>query len=218
MSNSIITVVFLCFCIGNAFSQSKQVLDTVNNMVYETIVKDNFIKLNRVTSQGELASCELEFQYSYRDFRAHKGATVMVAGSFSQMYTKGKNIGFLLKLVPNLSDVAKQTWTIVKPEYVNLYAGGKSIDKFKIEDFTCENGGKCIAYVDKTLELTLAASDPFPFDAQIKFSLNKGGIDNSFLMSSLLPVNESENVRTEFTVCMSDIVKKVANDITLKNK
>ena len=178
MIKLISAIALLYLCTTNAFSQTKQVLDTVNNMVYETIVKDNFIKLNKVTSEGELASCELEFQYSYRDFRAHKGATVMVAGSFSQMYSKGKNIGFLLKLVPNLSDVTKQTWTIVNPEYVNLYAGGRSIDKFKIQEFTCENGGKCIAYVDEALELTLAASDPFPFDAQIKFSLNKGGMDN----------------------------------------
>lgn len=188
-------------------------VNQVNSMVYESLSKENFIKMNRVTSGGKLSSCELEYQYSYRDTRLLRGASVMVVGSFSMMYFKGKNVGYAFKIVPNVSDVKTQTWNYRHPEYSDVFINGKSIDKFKSTEFKCDPKGKCAGYSDPNLSMTELLLTPTPFDGEVKFSLEKGGMDNSFKFSSLLPKNESDIERRKFNICMFEILDQISKDL-----
>lgn len=204
----------------NASAQqlSQQDISTVNNTVYQSLLKENSVKMTRKTKEGSLSSCDLEYQYAYRDFNAKKGAPVLVQGAFSFMYNKGKNPGFLFKIAPAVGDVTTQKWAIVTPPYADVFANGKSIKQFIVADFVCENNGKCIAYSDKDGSMAKVLFDKVPFDIEIKFSLSKGGIDNSFTLSSLLAKDKYIIQAAEFMNCNLEIIDKISSDIQEMSK
>jgi hypothetical protein len=211
-----IITVFLLFLFstgsyGEKLTESE--VNQVNNIIFESLSKENFIKMNRITSGGKLSSCELEYQYSYRDTRLLKGTPVMIVGSFSMMYFQGKNIIYAFKIVPNISDVKTQTWNYRYPQYSDVFIDNKSIDKFKSREFKCDPRGKCTGYSDSNLSMTELVLTPTPFDGEVKFSLEKGGMDNSFKFSTLLPKNESDNERKKFNTCMFEILDLIRNDL-----
>ncbi len=144
---------------------------SVKNYIYDKLVKENFVKLNRVTQEGDLASCELEFQNTFRDVRARGGSPVFLTGSFAAMYTKGKYPGFSLKVNASDRDIATQKWINIVPTYLNVTVGKNDFSKYKIIDFICESGGKCLGYEDRSFALNLAVIDVIPFDAGIVLSL-----------------------------------------------
>ncbi len=192
---------------------SQQDISTVNNTVYQSLLKENSVKMTRRTREGIISSCDLEYQYAYRDFNAKKGAPVLLQGAFSFMYNKGKNPGFLFKIAPAVADVTTQKWVIVTPPYADVFANGKSFKQFIVADFVCENNGKCIAYSDKDGSMAIALFEKDPFDIEIKFSLSKGGIDNSFTFSSLLAKDKFIIQSAEFMACGLEIINKISSDI-----
>ena len=211
----LLAVASLSFFSVHTFAQklSQQDIGSVNSTVYESLVKENSVKFVRKTKEGNISSCDLEYQYAYRDFNAKKGAPVLVQGAFSFMYNKGKNPGFLFKLAPAVGDVTTQKWTIVTPPYADVFANGKSIKQFIVADFLCENNGKCIAYSDKDGGMANILFDKVPFDIEIKFSLSKGGIDNSFTLTSLLPKDKYIVQAADFMNCNVEIINKISSDI-----
>jgi len=211
-----IITVFLLFLFstgsyGEKLTESE--VNQVNNIIFESLSKENFIKMNRITSGGKLSSCELEYQYSYRDTRLLKGTPVMIVGSFSMMYFQGKNIIYAFKIVPNISDVKTQTWNYRYPQYSDVFIDNKSIDKFKSREFNCDPKGKCTGYSDPNLSMTELVLTPTPFDGEVKFSLEKGGMDNSFKFSTLLSKKESDIERRKFNTCMFEILDLIKNDL-----
>ena len=217
MSTIIKKIIFILGLIISFLSYGQKLsegdINKVNNMVFESISKENFVKMNRITSGGKLSSCELEYQHSYRDIRLLRGTPVMVVGSFSMMYFKGKNVGYAFKIVPNVSDVKTQTWNYKYPEYSDVFINGKGIDKFKSTELKCDPKGKCTGYSDPTLSMTELMVSQNPFDGEVKFSLEKGGMDNSFKFSSLSPKNESDIERRKFNICMFEILDQVSKDL-----
>jgi hypothetical protein len=211
----LVAITFLSLFSITSFAQklSQQDIGQVNNTVYESLVKENSVKFVRKTKEGTISSCDLEYQYAYRDFNAKGGAPVLVQGAFSFMYNKGKNPGFLFKLAPAVGDVTTQKWTIITPPYADVFASGKSIKQFIVADFVCENNGKCIAYSDKEGTMATILFDKVPFDIEIKFSLSKGGVDNSFTLSSLLPKDKYIAQAAEFMNCNVEIINKISSDI-----
>ena len=213
--NKLLTLIFISllssFSYGQKLTQGD--INQVNSMVFESLSKENFIKMNRVTSGGKLSSCELEYQYTYRDTRLLKGTPVMVVGSFSMMYFKGKNIGYAFKIVPNVSDVRTQIWSYMNPEYSDVFINNQGIEKFKTTEFKCDPKGKCTGYGDPDLSMTKLILTPQPFDGEVKFSLQKGGLDNTFRFSSLLPKNESIVERKKFDICMLEILDQITKDL-----
>lgn len=205
----------MCVVTGlHAQKLTEQQLNQVNGVVYDSLSKENFIKMNRNTSGGRLTSCELEYQYSYRDFKSLRGQTVMVVGNFSVMYFAGKNnIVFGFKIVPNVSDVNTQSWNYQFPPYADVFISNQGIEKYKVREFSCDPKGRCFAYGDANLDLMKLVLTPKPFDAEVKFSLTKGGMDNNFNFSSLLPKDKSEIERRKFNGCMGEILELVANDL-----
>ena len=197
---------------------SQQEVSLINNTVYESLVKENSVKMVRKTKEGSISSCDLEYQYAYRDFNAKKGAPVFVQGTFSFMYNKGKNPGFLFKIAPAVLDDTTEKWAIVTPPYADVFTSGKSIKPFIAADFVCENNGKCIAYSDKDGSMAQTLFDKAPFDIEIKFSLSKGGTDNSFTLSSLLPEEKYIMQSADWMSCNLEIINKISSDIQEMSK
>ncbi len=188
----------------------------LETMVYENLKKDNFLKLNRITSGGKLKSCELEFGNIYRDIRSQSGKPVIISGSFSLIYVREKsNLGTFLKIVPSVLDVRTEKWTQTYPEFLDFKINKNSLEKFRITDFRCgsEERGRCIGYGDPKLDVIKTLISVIPFNGDVVFSLTKGGYDNSFTLSNLLPQKESLKVREEFNSCMSEIFNEFIKDL-----
>ena len=215
----LVTRVFFALVLGlisgclAAQTLSKEDEASVKNYVYDQLKKDNFVKLTRVTKEGELASCELEFQNTYRDIRARNGSPVVLTGSFAAMYNKGKFPGFFLKVNAADMNITTQKWNNIVPAYLNVIVGKNDFSKFKILDFACESGGKCLAYEDRTFALNLAVMEVVPFDAEIALSLAKGGMDYTFKLSSLMPADVSGKELKKFAECDWEVMEKVAGDL-----
>ena len=57
-----------------------------------------------------------------------------------------------------------------------------------------------------------------PFDIEIKFSLSKGGTDNSFTLSSLLPEEKYIMQSADWMSCNLEIINKISSDIQEMSK
>ena len=212
----IMSLVFLSL---SPFAQklSQKEINTLNLTVYESLAKENSLIMKRKTSEGEVSSCDFEYVYAYRDFNAKQGATVLVQGAFGFMYAKGKLPSFLLKIQPYVSDVTatKDTdmWTFTNPFYVDIFASGKNIKKNQVTEFACENSGVCRVYSDSDGSLAKTLFAPKNLDIEIKFSLTKGGIDNTFEFSQLIPKDKYLIEVGKFMNCSLEIIGRIDKDL-----
>jgi hypothetical protein len=191
----------------------------LENIIFEEIKRENYLKLNRITKSGKLSSCELEFGYAYRDNRALEGKPVYISGSVSIIgdYAK-KNVFALLKIVPSVSDVRNQKWIQTYPQYLSMKINNESLDKFQYTDFRCgsEGNGRCIGYGDNKFEMLQLIAKAQPFDSSITFSLSKGGYDNNFSLSALSATQESLKIRNNFFMCSAEIMEEIFQELKLK--
>lgn len=210
----ILTTLF--FFLSSAQSQpiDKNLENKVIQQVFDELTKQNFVKLNRVTTEGKLASCELEFQYAYKDFRAKKGALVNTTGSFSAMYFSEKTPSYSLKLnAQQLDLLSEQKWQSIEPAYTNIKFKNIDFSKYKTIDFACETGGKCTGYSDNSLKLNLDLASLKEFEPELFFSLSKGGYDNSLKLSTLMPLQKVKTEFNSFRNCHDEILIMVADDL-----
>jgi hypothetical protein len=212
-------LLFILLILVSQFSFGKLSEDEykkVESMVFESLKKDNFLKVNRVTQGGKLTSCELEFGQVYRDYRSQSGKPVIVSGSFSLMYFRDKdNILTSIKVVPSIIDVRSEKWVQTYPQFLDFKINKKTLESYKVTDFKCgsENNGRCKGYGDGKLEVLKLVTSSNPFNGEVIFSFTNGGYDNQFLLSSLLPPKESFNIRSDFNLCMSEILDEVVKDL-----
>ena len=213
----ILIVGLMLIASGNVYSENKlstSEVNTLNQYIYDSTVKENFIKLNRVTRKGSLVSCELEFQNTYRDNRELKDGvmrTVFSVGSFSINYTPENHmIGALLKVIPSVIDIKTQQWEKLYPPYLDIFINEESLEKYKIGEIKGEIGGKLIAYGDKQggseMLKSILKSLPLPFDGEIKLSLIKDGMDTGYKLSSLTTNENWVNESDKFTKCNFDLL------------
>ena len=204
---------------AHSFAQklSQNEINSLNYTIYQSLAKENSLVMKRKTSEGEVSSCDFEYTYAYRDFNAKQGATVVVQGAFGFYYAKGKVPSYILKLQPYVSDVTaskdKDKWTFTQPFYVDVFADGKSIKKYQMSEFTCENGGVCRSYSDTDGTLANTLFEQKNFDIEIKISLTKGGVDNSFLFSDLVPKKKYLVEAESFMNCSIEIINKIRQDL-----
>ncbi len=206
----------LFFSLSSAQSQTidKNLENKVTQQVFEELTKQNFVRLNRVTTEGKLASCELEFQYAYKDFRAKKGALINTTGSFSAMYFSEKTPSYSLKVNAHQLDLlSEQKWQPLEPAYTNIKFKNIDFSKYKTIDFTCETGGKCTGYSDNNLKLNLDLASLKEFEPEIFFSLSKGGYDNLLKLSTLMPLQKVKTEFNGFRNCHDEILIMVADDL-----
>ena len=214
-----ISLIVLIFFSSLTYSQiSQQEIDTANQIVFDGLTKENFVKSIRQTKEGELAACDLEYQYTYRDYKAKKGTPIIVQGALSFIYSKGKNPGLVFKISPVEINVGTQKWTSIDVPYVDIFVSKVSFQKYIVADFICENGGKCLAYEDKDFSMSKILFDQKLFDAEIKFSLTKGGVDNTFLTSSLLAKEKYSTQINDFMNCNLERINKITLDIKEMSK
>lgn len=209
---------------GSVYSESKFSTSEVNKLnegIYDSVIKKNFIKLNRVTRNGHLDSCELEFQSTFRDIRGVKDGvirTVFSVGSFSVFYSPEKQIiGAFLKVIPSVIDIKTQKWEALYPPYLDIFINEKGLENYRVAENRCENGGKCSVYVDKkggvdlltSISKAESKSKELPFDGEIKLSLIKDGLDTGFKLSSLTTKEIWEKESWNFTLCTLELTKNL---------
>lgn len=193
--------------------------DAVDQAVWSVAQNAQDLTFRAGTRQGELASCELIFSYPYRDFRAYKGAPIIVRGSVNSNYMNGKPFNYLLKVVPiRLTFDAKTKQfgkTVLKPAAASMRINGKAVDSYRISTFECEDKGLCVGYAGKPadagLSLIKESLDTVPFEAQIFFAASKNGFDESFKLSELKPEDpkkSNEQLRYEYSQCLLNLVQK----------
>lgn len=184
------------------------IASVAGNIVYEKIKKEDFIKFNRATVQGELNACEVEFQHAYRDVRALSGMPVQLTGNFSVRKVANKSTAFLLKINAAAMDTSGVGWKVMKPKYTNIVVEKKSFQPNFYNEFTCESGGRCVIYQDPKWELYAAVLLNPTFDADLSISLVEGGTDYSFKLSDLMPKASARTEQRKFHDCALELAKK----------
>lgn len=193
--------------------------DAVDQAVWGAAQNAQDLTFKAGTRQGEFASCELVFSYPYIDHRAYKGAPLIVRGSVNSNFFKDKPFNYLLKVTPIrlLFDVKSRefSYKVLTPAAASMKINGQIMQSYKIQEFTCEDKGFCVAYsgkpADAGLSLIKTSLDKTPFDAEIFFSASKNGFDESFKLSELKPEDPkrtNEQIRYEFSQCLLDLVQK----------
>lgn len=205
----------LVLLMSGAFAETKEQIERhVSNEVFQAAKKNDFVRMNRVTIEGELSSCELEFEYIYRDIRQHKGLPVFVTGSFSAIYDKGKFPAFTLKVNSAVMDMfGEARWKKIKPAFTNITLSGKNLKPYKTADFVCESGGMCSVFVDQTFKLNAYALETKHLEAEVSLSLAKGGMDHTFKLSSLGAPEVARKEIDAFQACNFEILERVLRDI-----
>jgi hypothetical protein len=189
--NKLTILILLHILTNNADAQSS--LEQLNSHVFDGVIQQKYIKTNKITQQGVISGCEIEFQTAYRDFRALAGSPVVLMGSFSFLYFKDKNvITPTLKLVPAIIDFENMNWEKVYPPYGEIFIDG---------------------YNDSGMKIIGMIAEKQPFDGEIKISLKAGGMDTSFLLSSIVPEPESTQERNKFSECVFEIVSQAMIDL-----
>jgi hypothetical protein len=215
MKNILLFTAFI-FILNSAHSQNidKNLENKVMQKVFDELTKQNFVKFNRVTIEGKLASCELEFQYAYKDNRAKNGALINTNGSFAAMYSGQKTPGYSLKINAYQLDLASEKkWNVIEPAYTNIKFKNIDFSKYKTIDFTCESGGKCTGYSDNNLKLNFDLASLKEFEPEIFFSLSKGGYDNLLKLSTLMPTQKVKTEFNGFRDCNTEILIMVGDDL-----
>lgn len=178
----------------------------------ERLKKENYAKLNRATSGGNLTACEFIFNYSYLDRRSLRGLPVIITGSFNMMTNKGKLPVYSLKIDSFVMDTENLNWKLIKPAFSTIIINNRNFDLNKTLEHTCESGGRCVAYGDTNLSLLDTIVSKPLLNAEILVSLQKDGIDHKFSLSDLARLSKNGDDLFKFNQCAFEIL-----DQTLKN-
>jgi hypothetical protein len=214
----IILLVLTCLSVSNCSyaADTDYLKQNLNDQtVYETSSTKRSLTFDRFTREGVLSDGELLFVSSYRDFKSQNGSTVLIQGSFAIYYTKGKFLGYMLKVVPivmNTSDGSIQS-KVIYPEYLDLLINGVSINKYKSADFISDNGGRCIGYSDDMFKIGTFLSEKGMPEIDVRFSLVKGGADNSIKIFSLIPKKQAVLIYKDFLNCAMEMVNQIVKDL-----
>lgn len=196
---------------ANAQPVSDSDLTQLQNYLYGELTKQNFVKHNRITTEGELSSCEAEFQYVYRDIRARKGAPIVLTGSFSSIWSNGKVPSFMFKVNAAELEMKTSKWSITAPSFINITIKNQSFKPFKFVDFVCESGGRCTGYTDPKLGINMALIQTNPFDATLTWALENGGMDTSVKMSNIGNKQVTREALQSFYSCNVEMNQKLVD-------
>jgi len=211
-------VILLASLAAHAQQLSENQVAQLQTYLFDELTKKNFVKLNRITKQGELSDCETEFQYVYRDIRARKGAPVILTGAYSASWTPGKIPVFLLKINAAELNMQDTKWNITAPPYINVTVKNLSFKPYKYADFVCETGGRCVGYLDEKFKINMAVVEAHPFDATLSWSLVENGMDNSVKLSAIGNTQSAKQALENFYACNLELNQKLAEYLKAKDK
>lgn len=189
----------------SAITYAEPVPKYLHSKLWEQIADSKALKFNELTSDGEFAGCELTFRYPLRDYRQFGGEPILVTGSITNNYFRGKSFSLFLKIQPNkieFNSISKGfELKTLTPASGSLVINNINLKKYELKRFKCSDEGLCLFYADSVdgLELLATTFNKFPFDASVLFSMSKTGIDHKFDVSDLSP---ADSERVQFTKCM----------------
>ena len=179
----------------------------------DRLKKDDGTSFARLTAEGKLIGCELEFQHSYLDNRSQGGMPVALNGSFSVQFNSGKVPGYMLKINAMTFDPESTNWKLVKPAFSTALINGRNFDLNKITEFTCESGGRCVGYGDSDFGLMRTLISKPSLDATILLSLVKDGIDYRFSLSDLAKHSKKADDLANFKRCALEVADRAVKDL-----
>lgn len=215
---SIALVALTASLVSLAQELSETQIAELQTYLFSELTKQNFVKLNRITKQGELSDCETEFQYVYRDIRARKGAPVVLTGAYTSSWNPGKIPIFMLKINAAELDMKDTKWNITAPPYINITVKNLSFKPYKYVDFVCETGGRCVGFSDQNFKINTAVLQTYPFDATLSWSLVENGMDNSVKLSAIGNPQIAKQALEKFSACNLEISQKLAESLKSPNK
>jgi len=186
--------------------------------LFDELTKKNFVKLNRISKQGELSDCETEFQYVYRDIRARKGAPVVLTGAYSSSWDPGNIPTFMLKINAAELNMKDTKWNITAPPFINVTVKNLSFKPYKYVDFVCESGGRCVGFIDQKLKINMAVVETHPFDATLTWSLVENGMDNTVKLSTIGNAQSAKQALENFYACNLELNQKIAESFKSNSK
>lgn len=191
--------------------------------IWSAIEGQSNLTFNRITTGGEFSGCELVFEYPYQDTRALQGKPIYIVGGISSHYFKGKNLGFMLKVRANemlpSNTPNGMTTKAITPPVAGMLLNGKSMAGAVKKSVECEQKGQCVIYFPGegaeqfSSFMDMVFSQP-ALDAEVFWSLTKGGMDNKFKLSEL-KVAQGTNLelRKQFTQCLWEITHLITKDL-----
>ena len=181
------------------------------------------LSFNRVTRGGEFSGCELVFEYPYQDSRALKGKPIYLVGGISSLYFKGKNLGFMLKVRANemmpSNSPNGMTAKAITPAVAGMHVNGNSMAGSVKKSQECEQKGQCVVYFpgpspDQFSTFMDMVFSQQAFDAEVFWSLTKGGMDNKFKLSELkVEKGTNQELRKQYTQCLWEITSLIKKDL-----
>lgn len=183
----------------------------LNDLIWEKFEKNSLLVFKELTSEGNFTGCELTYSYPYRDYRARNGEPVIVNGSITSSYTKGKALSLFLKLQPQVVDLSFKParMVVVQPSHATFKIKDLNFDKYRLTKFKCEQGGYCAGYGSsnqiKFMEDVFAS---IPFSPDVYFNLSANGVDEKFSLKNLKGhERNSELLLGDFSQCLVKVVE-----------
>ena len=181
----------------------------------------SFLEFVSESSWGQTSRCQLQYRVAGKDNPFKSGATQIVQGSVTSDYYKDKPINFVLNVQPlrlevNPASKEASSKTVI-PKNSTLIVNGLNLNRFKLDNVSCD-AGICIAYAPKTgdeiLEIIKAIQSKPIFDAEVGYSAENNQDMQSIRLSNVTAhgITNSE-VRTQFTTCLKELMKKEISDI-----
>jgi len=188
----------------------------VNDIVWEQFSSSNALTFNEITKSGNFAGCELVYRYIYRDYRGREGEPVILVGSLTSNYIKGKAFSLFLKVQPQVLELIGNSAQLksIPIHFATLKIGSNNLDKFRVSKFACEGGGYCAGYASPKPDFMEVTLSKFPIDPDIYITLTPNGIDSRFKLSDIKDNGiKPTSLMDKFTACVAKVLEEQLKDL-----
>lgn len=203
--------------VTNAYAQSaKLTKEDINNAVWANVKDSAVLDFTELSSGGDFAGCELRYTHPFLDYRNRNGQPVIVVGSVSSSYIKGKAFSLFLKVQPQVIDLVsgKANIKILDPKIATIKSGNANLNKFKLTSFRCEGGGYCAAYGSSDasfMEATIGGEGMY--SPAVFFNFSSGGTDVRIDLENLGNKAKSQLSIINFNGCLGKILEHQIKDL-----
>lgn len=198
MKASALSRIFLIALFLWPISSSTATGQTYNKRLALALVGTIGFTATETTTRGKLIGCGFEFTIIAKDHPYKLGGLVLLAGSISSFYAKGKGINYALKLKGKDMSIVTNAKGEFKDleatdfEIVYAYAKTRQFNSAgkDIQPFRCEGGGFCSVYTEGFTEIFLGLLDN---DMTFGYNRRKDGVDVIVKMD----INQVKGVRKQ---------------------
>ena len=217
--NALLSGIFMAMPM--AYAQTYDNQQALEDELRATADDLSFLEFASESSWGQTSRCQLQFRVAGKDNPFKSGSTQVVQGSVTSDYYKDKPINFVLNVQPlrlevNPSSKSASSRTVM-PKNTALIVNGLNLNRYKLDTVPCD-AGLCIAYAPKTgdeiVDFIKAVQSKPIFDAEVGYSAENNQDMQSIRLSNVTAhgITNSE-VRTQFTSCLKELMKKEIEDI-----